>query len=88
MKVKDERLTLNAVKCGKCHEVIVSTHRHDFRYCKCRAVAVDGGLDYAKRCGDLDNYIELSEYEEYEREETDWERETRERNEAKAPVEN
>jgi hypothetical protein len=42
-----------AVECPKCHEVIWSRHRHDFRYCKCGAVYVDGGRDYLKRGGDV-----------------------------------
>lgn len=53
-------LTKNAVKCLKCEQVIESKHRHDFKWCKCRAIAVDGGLAYLKRCGDLEDYEELS----------------------------
>lgn len=79
MKIKVQKLIFNAVQCVKCDDVVVSTHRHDFRSCKCGAIAVDGGLDYTKRCGDIYNCKELSEYEEYEREEHDWEREMRER---------
>ena len=79
MKVKEHRLIFNAVQCVKCDDVVVSTHGHDFRYCKCGAVAVDGGLDYTKRCGDIHNCIELSEYEDVIREEHDWEREWREK---------
>lgn len=81
MKIKATRLIFNAVQCAKCDDVVVSTHRHDFRYCKCGAIAVDGGLDYLKRSGDIYNCKDLSESEEYEREEHDWEIEMRERNE-------
>lgn len=43
------KLILNAAKCLKCGDVIVSTHRHDFKSCKCGSVSVDGGLDYKRR---------------------------------------
>ena len=42
-------IVLNAIQCVRCEEVIRSTHRHDFRRCKCGRVAVDGGHDYLKR---------------------------------------
>ena len=51
----------NAIRCKKCNDVIESKFDHDFVYCKCRAVFVDGGLWLARRGGDLDNYEDLSE---------------------------
>lgn len=36
-------------ECLGCHTVITSTHRHDYVSCKCGALAVDGGWDYARR---------------------------------------
>ena len=44
-------LIQNEVTCGLCGETIYSGHRHDFKYCKCGNVAVDGGLDYIRRVG-------------------------------------
>jgi hypothetical protein len=47
-----ERILLkNRIRCLKCNDVIESTHRHDFVWCKCKSVAVDGGLSYCKRVG-------------------------------------
>jgi hypothetical protein len=83
VKIKAKKLVFNAVQCAQCDDVVVSTHRHDFRYCKCGAIAVDGGLEYTRRIGDIYNAKDLSEYEEYEREEYDWECEMRERDEAR-----
>lgn len=58
------KLVRNAVRCKLCGDVIESTHRHDFKRCSCGAVAVDGGLDYARRCFNTpDDFEELSEYE-------------------------
>lgn len=79
MKIKDKRLTYNAAQCVKCGDVIESKHRHDFRSCSCGAIFVDGGLEYSRAGADTwANFISLSEYEEYEREEYDWERRARE----------
>ena len=50
-------------KCKKCGEIIESMSRHDFKFCKCGAVAVDGGKDYLRRIGSKDDYEELIEYE-------------------------
>ena len=56
-------ITLNAARCKKCGDTIASEHRHDFKWCKCKAIAVDGGHDYIRRVGDLDSIEELSKYE-------------------------
>lgn len=55
-------ITRNAARCLKCGETIESKGRHDFRWCSCHAIFVDGGLDYLRRGGDLDAIEELSEY--------------------------
>lgn len=54
------RILLNAIQCRKCLAVVVSRHVHDFVWCPCHAVAVDGGTDYLKRVGELKSYTELS----------------------------
>ena len=56
-----ERIIINKIRCKKCGDTIESTHRHDFKFCKCGAVAVDGGKDYLRRCGNRENWEELSE---------------------------
>lgn len=54
------RIVRNSARCLKCGEEVESKHRHDFRRCKCRALAVDGGTDYLKRVGELDAWEETS----------------------------
>lgn len=54
----------NRVRCKSCQSVIESKHRHDFVWCACKSIAVDGGRDYLKRVGNLDNFEELSETDE------------------------
>ena len=61
--IKMEKILVNKIRCKKCNEVIESTHRHDFKFCKCGAVAVDGGKDYLRRGGNREDWEELSEYE-------------------------
>jgi hypothetical protein len=68
MKILEQVIVVNRVKCGKCGELITSTHQHDFRWCKCNSIAVDGGNAYLKRCGDIYGCIEMSEYGYQERE--------------------
>ena len=55
------RIIKNKIQCLKCGDVIESTYRHDSKWCSCHSCAVDGGHDYLKRCGNQDNYKELSE---------------------------
>ena len=50
----------NQVRCVACGDEPFSAHRHDFRYCKCGAVAVDGGMDYLRRLGDPEGMVEMS----------------------------
>ena len=60
------KITKNCIKCNHCGDIIVSEYRHDFKYCKCGKVAVDGGNDYLRRSfiNSKDDFTELSEYEE------------------------
>ena len=55
-----EYLLHNRIRCKLCHDVIESYNRHDFKYCSCGAVAVDGGLEYRRRLGS--DYEEESEW--------------------------
>ena len=63
-----KKIIVNKIRCNKCGDVIESVHRHDFKFCKCGAVAVDGGKDYLKRSfrDTPDDFTELSEYEQIE----------------------
>jgi len=62
--VKRNRIKKNAAQCLNCMDVIESTHVHDFVSCSCGKLSVDGGRDYLRRVGELNNYKDLSEYEE------------------------
>lgn len=47
------KIIRNSAKCLKCGDEIESTHVHDFKWCSCKNIAVDGGKEYIKRCGDI-----------------------------------
>lgn len=50
----------NQVRCNLCGDTPYSSNRHDFRYCKCGHIAVDGGSAYLRRVGSLTGYTEMS----------------------------
>lgn len=49
----------NKIQCKHCGDTIESFHQHDFKFCSCGAVAVDGGTSYLRRLGS--DFIDLSE---------------------------
>ena len=60
------KIIRNMAKCNVCNTTIESLYRHDFKACNCKDdwIAVDGGRDYLKRCGNPEQVIELSVCEE------------------------
>ena len=57
------RIVTNKIKCKKCGDIIESTCRHDFKSCKCGVVSVDGGKDYLRRCGNREDWEDMSVWE-------------------------
>lgn len=58
------KIIRNMIKCKHCGDIIESVHRHDFKWCKCKTVYVDGGKDYLKRgFKHEDDYDDLSTVE-------------------------
>ena len=64
-----KKLTRNRCQCDECKDIIESTHVHDYVTCKCGAIAVDGGLEYIRRVGQLHLMVEMNEYDEGEKDE-------------------
>jgi hypothetical protein len=62
------KILKNKIQCNKCKDIIESKSVHDFRYCQCGNVFVDGGRDYTRRGwndGEMHGptgFTELSEY--------------------------
>jgi len=49
-------MKISGIKCKNCNATIYSRARHDYHYCLCGAVAVDGGRDYMKIIGDMETF--------------------------------
>jgi hypothetical protein len=58
-------VVVNKCQCARCLDIIESKHRHDFVQCSCGAIFTDGGTEYIRRGGEIENIIDMSEtYEE------------------------
>ena len=57
------KIIRNRARCKRCGDIIESTYRHEFKPCKCGAIAVDGGHDYLRRSGNTEDIEEMNEVE-------------------------
>ena len=53
---------INWAVCLKCKDFIRSRNQHDFRWCFCKSIAVDGWSWYERRIGNPEDYINVVEY--------------------------
>jgi len=44
-------MKVHAIICNKCGATIYSRAVHDFHWCPCKTVAIDGGFDYTRIIG-------------------------------------
>ena len=61
--VMERKIIRNRIKCKHCGDIIESTSVHDFKFCSCGKVAIDGGKCYLKRTGNPKDLEELSEFD-------------------------
>ena len=54
-------MKLKAVHCLGCGDIIYSRAPHDFRYCSCGSIFVDGGHEYFKYGGSPNAECETTE---------------------------
>lgn len=59
---KISKIRTNRIKCKKCGDIIESYNVHDFKWCSCKSVAVDGGIEYLRRLDSPEDYEELSHH--------------------------
>lgn len=59
----ERKIIRNRIKCKYCGDIIESISVHDFKFCSCGKVAIDGGKHYLKRTGNTNDWDELSEFE-------------------------
>ena len=53
----------HAIYCKKCKETIESKYGHDFKYCSCGAVGIDGGITAGNRIlGNISDMEDRSMY--------------------------
>lgn len=64
MKVRKYRILSNKAQCLRCGDIIESKSVHDFVWCSCQSVFVDGGKEYLKRGGEMEDIKDLSEWNE------------------------
>ena len=55
------KIIKNRIKCKFCGDILESNSRHDFKFCSCGKVSIDGGQFYLKRSGYPGDCEELSE---------------------------
>lgn len=54
------KILFNRIQCKQCKEIIESNSVHECIFCKCGAVGVDGGKEYLRRIGSIEDIEELS----------------------------
>ena len=67
--METRKIKRNAIRCLKCDTVIESLHRHHWVQCPCGSSFVDGGVDYVRFGGNLEEVEILTEYFEEDDEE-------------------
>ena len=55
-------ISRNAIRCKKCGDVIESQSIHDFQECSCGSCFVDGGHEYCRIGGNMEDIDVLTEY--------------------------
>ena len=56
-------MIIKGIRCLICYDTIYSRARHDFHYCSCGAVFIDGGFDYMRIGYDKKENYEMTEIE-------------------------
>jgi hypothetical protein len=58
----EERKFKNKAKCKLCNDIVESTYRHHFAFCKCGEIFVDGGNEYWRAgANSFDNFERIYE---------------------------
>lgn len=59
----NKKILVNKIQWKKHKDIIESKHIHYFKWCACKSIAVDGDLEYFRRVVNLEDIIELSDFE-------------------------
>lgn len=60
MKSTNKAIIQNEAQCMKCGDIVVSKHVHDYVGCRCGAIFVDGGMEYLRRGGEDEDFVDRS----------------------------
>ena len=66
-----QQILHNRIKCLHCGDIIESKTRWDMVWCSCKTCAVDGGKDYLRRVGSMEDWEDLSEVKHTEEKHTE-----------------
>ena len=55
-------ISVTAIRCPTCKDIIYSRAHHDFRSCTCEDTAIDGGFDYTRILGKPELFKELKTF--------------------------
>ena len=58
----NRKILRNMLKCLSCGDIIESKHLHDFVWCSCKNVFIDGGTSYVRYGGKMDGIQLLTVY--------------------------
>lgn len=53
-------MDIKAIYCSTCHNIIYSRSTHDDMSCDCGKLTIDGGREYTKVSGDIENAQNLT----------------------------
>lgn len=59
-----KKIIKNMAKCRVCGTTVESVSRHHLCFCDCGKIFVDGGQEYLRRGGNLQDIEELSVFDE------------------------
>ena len=62
----NKKILVNKIQWKKRKDIIESKHILYFKWCACKSIAVDGDLEYFRRVENIEDIIELSDFEKKE----------------------
>lgn len=52
-------MVVSAIRCKLCGDVVYSRARHDFRECTCGSSFIDGGREYLRYGGSVEEIVQI-----------------------------
>lgn len=58
----DNKILVNKIQCRKDKDIFESKCVHDFKWCLCQSITIDGDLEYLRRVGNLEDIIKIFKF--------------------------